>query len=98
MNFKVCKSTLAHKFIFRQLYWLSFRFEDFPFCILKGLELYKDDWNKVAEHVGTRTQDECILHFLRLPIEDPYVEEGSDFLGNMASIYYVHKIETNKLL
>ena len=37
--------------------------------------MVKDDWNKVAEHVGTRTQDECILHFLRLPIEDPYLED-----------------------
>lgn len=43
--------------------------------LLEGLEMYKDDWNKVAEHVGTRTQDECILHFLRLPIEDPYLED-----------------------
>ena len=34
----------------------------------------QDDWNKVSEHVGSRTQDECILQFLRLPIEDPYVE------------------------
>lgn len=37
--------------------------------------MYKDDWNKVCEHVGTRTQDECILHFLRLPIEDPFLED-----------------------
>lgn len=43
--------------------------------LLEGLELYKDDWNKVCEHVGSRTQDECILHFLRLPIEDPYLED-----------------------
>lgn len=43
--------------------------------LLEALELYKDDWNKVCEHVGTRTQDECILHFLRLPIEDPYLED-----------------------
>ena len=42
---------------------------------IQGLEMYKDDWNKVAEHVGTRTQDECILHFLRLPIEDPFLED-----------------------
>ena len=49
----------------------------FPFfhCWIQGLEMYKDDWNKVAEHVGTRTQDECILHFLRLPIEDPFLED-----------------------
>lgn len=37
--------------------------------------MYKDDWNKVCEHVGSRTQDECILYFLRLPIEDPYIED-----------------------
>ncbi|CAF1634493.1 unnamed protein product, partial [Adineta ricciae] len=42
--------------------------------LLEGLEMYKDDWNKVCEHVGTRTQDECILKFLQLPIEDPYLE------------------------
>ena len=68
------------------------------FCsALKGLELYKDDWNKVAEHVGTRTQDECILHFLRLPIEDPYVEEGSNILGSMSrvSFRYVRKSENS---
>lgn len=47
----------------------------FDYCSHKGMEMYKDDWNKVAEHVGTRTQDECILHFLRLPIEDPYLED-----------------------
>ena len=42
--------------------------------LLEGLELFKDDWNRVSEHVGSRTQDECILHFLKLPIEDPYLE------------------------
>ncbi|XP_039264630.2 SWI/SNF complex subunit SMARCC2-like isoform X1 [Styela clava] len=42
--------------------------------LLEGLEMYKDDWNKVSEHVSSRTQDECILQFLRLPIEDPYLE------------------------
>lgn len=52
---------------------------------LQGLELYRDDWNKVAGHVGTRTQDECILHFLRLPVEDSYLEEtGPHNLGPLA--------------
>ena len=50
--------------------------------LLEGLEMFKDDWNKVAEHVGSRTQDECILHFLRLPIEDPYLEEDTSVSGN----------------
>uniref|UniRef100_A0A8C1FHY5 SWI/SNF related BAF chromatin remodeling complex subunit C2 n=1 Tax=Cyprinus carpio carpio TaxID=630221 RepID=A0A8C1FHY5_CYPCA len=49
-----------------------------------GLEMYKDDWNKVSEHVGSRTQDGCILHFLRLPIEDPYLEDSSSSLGPLA--------------
>merc|ERR1712001_344035 len=43
--------------------------------------------NKVCEHVGSRTQDECILHFLRLPIEDPYLEDpehGGGALGPLA--------------
>ncbi|KAF5888329.1 SWI/SNF complex subunit SMARCC2, partial [Clarias magur] len=52
--------------------------------LLEGLEMYKDDWNKVSEHVGSRTQDECILHFLRLPIEDPYLEDGATSLGPLA--------------
>nr|XP_013795103.1 PREDICTED: SWI/SNF complex subunit SMARCC2 [Apteryx mantelli mantelli] len=49
-----------------------------------ALEMYKDDWNKVSEHVGSRTQDECILHFLRLPIEDPYLEDSEASLGPLA--------------
>lgn len=50
----------------------------------QALEMYKDDWNKVSEHVGSRTQDECILHFLRLPIEDPYLEDSEASLGPLA--------------
>lgn len=38
--------------------------------LLEGLEMFKDDWNKVCEHVGSRTQDECILHFLRYSIHN----------------------------
>merc|ERR1712012_167108 len=54
--------------------------------LLEGLEMYKDDWNKVCEHVGSRTQDECILHFLRLPIEDPYLEQPEH--GAMGPLAY----------
>ncbi|XP_032831421.2 SWI/SNF complex subunit SMARCC2-like isoform X2 [Petromyzon marinus] len=52
--------------------------------LLEALDLYTDDWNKVSEHVGSRTQDECILHFLRLPIEDPYLEESEASMGPLA--------------
>jgi len=55
--------------------------------LLESLEMYKDDWNKVSEHVGSRSQSECILQFLRLPILDPYVdgsaiEKGGIDLGD----------------
>merc|ERR1719192_3151271 len=56
--------------------------------LLEGLEMYKDDWNKVCEHVGSRTQDECILHFLRLPIEDPYLEDASHGGGALGPLAY----------
>lgn len=60
---------------------ITYVFLSFP---LQALEMYKDDWNKVSEHVGSRTQDECILHFLRLPIEDPYLEDSEASLGPLA--------------
>ncbi|CAJ0929816.1 unnamed protein product, partial [Mesorhabditis belari] len=58
--------------------------------LLEGLEMFKDDWNKVADHVSTRTQDECIMRFLQLPIQDPYLKEepsenpGPSVLGPLA--------------
>ena len=45
--------------------------------LLEGVERFRDDWNRISEHVATRSQDECILHFLRLPIEDPFLEDSS---------------------
>lgn len=53
--------------------------------LLEGLELYRDDWNKVSEHVATRSQDECVLQFLQLPIEDPFMRgefpKGANWLA-----------------
>lgn len=46
--------------------------------LLEGLEQFDDDWNLVADHVGTRSREQCILHFLQLPIEDPYLGETSE--------------------
>lgn len=55
--------------------------------LLEGLEMFKDDWNQVADHVATRTQEECIMHFIQLPIQDPFIEESnsqSKALGPLA--------------
>lgn len=41
--------------------------------LLEGVELYDDDWNSVADHVGTRTREQCIMQFLQIPIEEPYL-------------------------
>jgi SWI/SNF related-matrix-associated actin-dependent regulator of chromatin subfamily C len=46
--------------------------------LLEGIEMFDDDWNKIAEHVGTRTREQCILKFLQLPIEDPYLESKAE--------------------
>lgn len=43
--------------------------------LLEGLEKFGEDWKSVAEHVGSKTMEQCVLHFLRLPIEDPYLED-----------------------
>ncbi|KAH8549124.1 SWI/SNF complex protein, partial [Umbelopsis sp. PMI_123] len=49
--------------------------------LLEGLEMYPSDWTAVSQHVGTRTRDECILHFLHLPLEDPYAVTTMSQLG-----------------
>ncbi len=49
--------------------------------LLEGIEMHDDDWNKVSEHVGTRSKDQCILHFLQLPIEDSYLADSDAQLG-----------------
>ncbi|KAI9205928.1 SWIRM domain-containing protein [Polychytrium aggregatum] len=49
--------------------------------LLEGLELYDEDWNKIAEHVGTKTRSQCVLKFIGLPIEDPYNNVKMSELG-----------------
>lgn len=49
--------------------------------LLEGLEMFEDDWDKIADHVGTRTRDQAIAHFLQLPIEDPYLHQTEADLG-----------------
>ena len=63
--------------------WVCIYWSNWCVCV-QGLEMHRDDWNKVAAHVSTRTQDECILQFLKLPIEDPYLEEKPGQLGPLA--------------
>ncbi|KAK7539546.1 SWI/SNF complex protein [Phyllosticta citribraziliensis] len=42
--------------------------------LLEALEMFDDDWNSIAEYVGNRSREECVLKFLQLEIEDQYLE------------------------
>lgn len=48
--------------------------EDELLLLLEGLEIYDENWNKIADHVGSRTREECVVRFLQLEIEDKYLE------------------------
>ena len=38
--------------------------------LLEALELYKENWNEIGEHVATKSKAQCILHLVQMPIED----------------------------
>ena len=42
--------------------------------LLEALESYNENWNDIAEHVGTKSKAQCILHFIRMPMEDGLLE------------------------
>lgn len=44
--------------------------------LLEGLENFDTNWEEVANHVGTRTREECVMKFLQLEIQDQYLEDG----------------------
>uniref|UniRef100_A0A1D1Z7J1 SWI/SNF complex subunit SWI3D n=1 Tax=Anthurium amnicola TaxID=1678845 RepID=A0A1D1Z7J1_9ARAE len=46
--------------------------------LLEALELYKENWNEIAEHVATKTKAQCMLHFVQMPIEDVFLEDNDD--------------------
>ncbi|KAI9359809.1 hypothetical protein BD770DRAFT_319572 [Pilaira anomala] len=57
--------------------------------LLEAIELYDDDWNTIAEYVGTKTREQCIFYFLQLPIDEPYRE--SEVENNNSSSLLNHK-------
>lgn len=44
--------------------------------LLEAMETFDDNWEAISKHVGTRTREECVLKFLQLDIQDPYLEDG----------------------
>ncbi|KAK6525640.1 hypothetical protein TWF281_010694 [Arthrobotrys megalospora] len=49
--------------------------------LLDAIHMYKDDWNAIAAFVASRTREQCVLHFLQMPIEDRFLEESPEQLG-----------------
>ena len=43
--------------------------------LLEALELHGESWAEVATHVGTKSVEECIRRFIRLPIEERFLDE-----------------------
>ncbi|KAF2658186.1 SWIRM-domain-containing protein [Lophiostoma macrostomum CBS 122681] len=43
-------------------------------ALLEALEVFDDDWNSVADKVGTKTREQCVMKFLSLEIADTYIE------------------------
>ncbi|KAK6240956.1 hypothetical protein SCA6_006345 [Theobroma cacao] len=50
--------------------------------LLEALELYKENWNEIAEHVATKTKAQCILHFVQMPIEDVFYNCDNNIENN----------------
>lgn len=42
--------------------------------LLEAMEIYNENWSDIAEHVRTKSKAQCILHFLRLPMDDSSLE------------------------
>lgn len=43
--------------------------------LLEALEMYGDNWTLVSEHVGSKGKAQCVVQFLRLPIEDTFLTQ-----------------------
>jgi len=47
--------------------------------------MFDDNWESVADHVGSRTREECVLKFLQLEIEDKYLEDTPSAANGQAN-------------
>jgi SWI/SNF related-matrix-associated actin-dependent regulator of chromatin subfamily C len=61
--------------------------------LLEAMERYDEDWAEIAEYVGTRSKEECVVKFLQFEIEDKYLDAeplnknpGLGMLGSQSGI------------
>ncbi|ODQ78364.1 hypothetical protein BABINDRAFT_39677 [Babjeviella inositovora NRRL Y-12698] len=44
--------------------------------LLEGVEMFENDWSKIAGHIGTRSREQTVTKFIQLPIEDRYLHKN----------------------
>ncbi|KAK4751533.1 hypothetical protein SAY87_005015 [Trapa incisa] len=44
--------------------------------LLEGLMHYGDDWRKVSQHVGSRSEKECVAQFVKLPFGEEFLDRS----------------------
>lgn len=66
--------------------------------LLEALELYKENWNEIAEHVATKTKAQCILHFVQMPIEDTFLDCDDDIDASSKGIQDLDSTEKDSLI
>ncbi|KAG7856560.1 hypothetical protein KL919_004090 [Ogataea angusta] len=49
--------------------------------LVEGVKQFPNDWYKIAEHVGNKSPEQCIIRFLQFPIEDEFLEKNKEHLG-----------------
>lgn len=57
--------------------------------LLEGVAQFKNDWEQISQHVGTHTVEQCVLRFLKLPIEDKFLGDSSANLGPLKYAPYL---------
>ncbi|CCH42967.1 SWI/SNF complex subunit SWI3 [Wickerhamomyces ciferrii] len=57
--------------------------------LLEGITQHKNDWESISNHVGTKTVEQCIIRFLKLPIEDQFLGDSKQNLGPLKYAPYL---------
>ncbi|KAF8819698.1 SWIRM domain-containing protein [Cardiosporidium cionae] len=46
--------------------------------LIEGIELFKDNWEAVARHIGTgKTPHQCVSFFISIPIKEPFMSASA---------------------
>lgn len=61
--------------------------------LLEAVMQYGDDWKKVSEHVGGRSERECVNRFIKLPFGDQFV--GQPDSAEVDDNFYQPKDQTD---